>query len=171
MKINLSALQARAGLSARFKLRQEFAVDWLERDDCALSSPVTLEMEVQNTGKSFAVRARAAAELKAVCGLCLAETAQSFRFSFADEWLSEEQAAVAAPELLETALVFSRDEAELDDRIREFFLLHLPMRFVCREDCRGLCPYCGTDLNRGNCSCRREETDPRLAALLKLREF
>ncbi|MDR1605244.1 MAG: DUF177 domain-containing protein [Gracilibacteraceae bacterium] len=170
MKIDLSGWKNRAGGSARFVLTEEFAPGWLDWEGCVLHSPVTAELEVLSTGRSFLVQAQAGAELMTTCALCLAETVQSFRFSFTDEWLTAEQAAGAEAELLETALVCAQDEVDLDDRIREFFLLHLPMRFTCRPDCRGLCPSCGADLNDGDCSCRREETDPRFAGLLKLRD-
>jgi DUF177 domain-containing protein len=43
------------------------------------------------------------------------------------------------------------------------------MKPLCRADCQGLCPVCGTNLNKGTCSCKREWEDPRLAALKKLK--
>ncbi|MDR1321506.1 MAG: DUF177 domain-containing protein [Gracilibacteraceae bacterium] len=165
MKIDLTELKNQPGAAAVFALTQEFPAGWLERDGCFLHSPVTLEAEVRNAGPSFSVGARVTAELKVICDLCLAETVQPISFSFDDEWAPAERAAGAAQEQLDTTLFFAKDEVELDDRLREFFLLHLPMRFVCRPDCRGLCPSCGADLNAGECDCRRE-TDPRLTALL-----
>jgi len=52
--------------------------------------------------------------------------------------------------------------------MREQCYLSLPMKPLCRPDCRGLCPQCGTNLNRGACACRREWDDPRLTALKTL---
>ena len=52
--------------------------------------------------------------------------------------------------------------------MREQFYLALPMKPLCREDCKGLCPQCGTNLNTGTCECRPEWEDPRLAALKAL---
>jgi uncharacterized protein len=48
--------------------------------------------------------------------------------------------------------------------------LAMPMRFVCREDCKGLCYKCGADLNEGACLCKKEETDSRLATLLDFKK-
>jgi uncharacterized protein len=45
----------------------------------------------------------------------------------------------------------------------------LPMKPLCRDDCRGLCPVCGIDRNRHSCRCTREWEDPRLAALKQLK--
>jgi uncharacterized protein len=51
------------------------------------------------------------------------------------------------------------------DVLAEQVHLALPMKTLCREDCRGLCPTCGANLNLGSCGCRRTGTDPRLAPL------
>jgi uncharacterized protein len=59
---------------------------------------------------------------------------------------------------------------ELDDVLREQVLLALPMKRVCREDCKGLCPQCGKNLNQGPCSCKTEKIDARLAGLEKFRQ-
>jgi len=58
---------------------------------------------------------------------------------------------------------------ELGDVLREHILLSLPMQYVCREDCRGICPTCGINLNTGACNCRAETVDDRWAALRQLR--
>ncbi|MDY5613643.1 MAG: DUF177 domain-containing protein, partial [Dysosmobacter sp.] len=52
---------------------------------------------------------------------------------------------------------------------RTAFILEMDTKTLCSEDCKGLCPRCGADLNLGPCSCKKE-VDPRLAALAKLLE-
>ena len=64
---------------------------------------------------------------------------------------------------------YENDEIDLGQLMREQFYLSLPMKPLCREDCKGLCPVCGTNLNRGSCSCKRDWDDPRLAALKTLK--
>jgi uncharacterized protein len=61
------------------------------------------------------------------------------------------------------------NELELGDMVREELILAVPPYVLCREDCRGLCPRCGKDLNEGPCSCR-PEPDPRWAKLEALKE-
>ncbi len=58
----------------------------------------------------------------------------------------------------------------LDQLVETDLLLSLPSKNLCREDCRGLCPLCGRNLNEGLCGCRRESTDPRFEALRQLLE-
>jgi uncharacterized protein len=54
--------------------------------------------------------------------------------------------------------------------ILEQIELAMPMSFVCREDCKGLCYKCGADLNEGVCLCKKEETDSRLSVLLEFKQ-
>lgn len=66
---------------------------------------------------------------------------------------------------------YNDDRIDLGDRIREQLHLDVPLRRVCREDCRGLCPECGTNRNTSTCNCQpREEIDERMAPLRKLLE-
>jgi uncharacterized protein len=56
----------------------------------------------------------------------------------------------------------------VDLALREQVLLNIPLRPLCRPDCRGLCSQCGQDLNRGTCDCQQQTGDPRLSALRDL---
>ncbi|NLB17050.1 MAG: DUF177 domain-containing protein [Clostridiales bacterium] len=62
------------------------------------------------------------------------------------------------------------DKAALDLYIpvNDAIILDFPMRVLCRDDCRGLCPVCGKDLNEGGCACDTREIDPRLEVLRQL---
>ena len=59
-------------------------------------------------------------------------------------------------------------QLDLDDLVMADILLELPYKSLCREDCRGLCPMCGQNLNEGLCGCNRKSVDPRLAILGQL---
>jgi DUF177 domain-containing protein len=63
---------------------------------------------------------------------------------------------------------YDGEEVDLTPLIREQTLLALPTRPLCREDCRGLCPRCGANLNQGDCGCPTEAGDPRLSVLRSL---
>lgn len=59
---------------------------------------------------------------------------------------------------------------ELDEVVITDILLSLPQKFLCREDCKGLCPHCGKNLNHGDCGCDKRQIDPRLEKLKQLME-
>lgn len=64
---------------------------------------------------------------------------------------------------------YQGDGLLLEDVVREQVLLALPLKVVCREDCRGFCPKCGTNLNQQQCTCEDHVEDPRWAALKDIR--
>ncbi len=64
---------------------------------------------------------------------------------------------------------YSDGGLELEDFLREQLLLALPIKTVCRDDCRGLCPHCGKNLNDNACSCKVEMHDPRWDALKNIK--
>ena len=61
------------------------------------------------------------------------------------------------------------DEVDLDDYLRGLIAVSLPVKVVCGEDCKGLCPKCGANLNRETCDCEKQWEDPRFAVLKKLK--
>ena len=58
----------------------------------------------------------------------------------------------------------------LEDVLREQVLLALPLRAICRDDCKGLCPHCGKNLNLEQCNCAEPLEDPRWSALKDIKE-
>jgi len=81
---------------------------------------------------------------------------------------ADEEVELGAEDL--TTAFYRDDMLDLAHMLREQFYLALPMRPLCREDCQGLCPQCGTNLNVDRCECTREWRDPRLAVLRTLIE-
>lgn len=129
-----------------------------------VSRPVSVEGEIRNTADLLELALTARTTLDAVCDRCgkafLLEKETDWRCMLAEELQSEESDEIV---LLEDGTV---DAGEL---ARTAFILDMDSKTLCSEDCKGLCPRCGADLNLGPCSCGREP-DPRLAALASLLE-
>ena len=126
--------------------------------------PVEVEGEVRNTADLLTLALRARTTLDAVCDRCgkdfPLDKEVEYRCMLAEELQNEESDEIV---LLEDGKVDAGDLA------RTAFILGMDSKILCSEDCKGLCPRCGADLNLGPCSCQREP-DPRLAALAKLLE-
>lgn len=60
-------------------------------------------------------------------------------------------------------------EIEVSALLWEEFAVSIPLKPLCKDTCKGLCPMCGTDLNTGTCDCKQEDLDPRLAILQNLK--
>jgi uncharacterized protein len=71
----------------------------------------------------------------------------------------------------DTEMAFFQGEGLfLTDVLAEQVLLSIPMKVICRSDCRGLCPHCGTNLNTDDCRCSRQALDPRTAPLGRFKQ-
>jgi uncharacterized protein len=57
----------------------------------------------------------------------------------------------------------------ITDDVRDYLILAVPMKKLCKEDCKGLCYKCGTDLNKSSCDCKQDEIDDRWSKLLELK--
>ncbi len=68
-----------------------------------------------------------------------------------------------------TTAFYENEEIDLGQLMQEQFYLALPMKPLCREECKGLCSVCGKNLNRDTCDCKHDWDDPRFAALRELR--
>jgi uncharacterized protein len=107
------------------------------------------------------------------CSRCLKEFSfpmdVAFRdeYSPAEEFKKEEEQGLTDKEL--NLSYYSNDEIDISELIKEQVLLSVPMKPLCKPDCEGICPQCGTDLNKGSCECKAEELDPRLAPLQKFK--
>jgi uncharacterized protein len=65
-------------------------------------------------------------------------------------------------------IYYEGEHIDLTDAIMATIILSLPMKALCNDDCKGLCPKCGKNLNKGDCDCNYEEIDPRMAKLKDL---
>ena len=129
-----------------------------------ISRPVAVSGEVRNTAGILELTLNARSTLDAVCDRCgkafVQEKDVLFACMLAEELQNEENDEIV---LLEDGMV------DVGDLARTAFILDMDTKTLCSEDCKGLCPRCGADLNLGPCSCKKE-TDPRLAVLAKLLE-
>ena len=66
-------------------------------------------------------------------------------------------------------LPLETDKIDISKDVRDYALLAIPMKKLCKEDCRGLCAKCGKDLNEGDCNCSTEVIDPRWLPLQELK--
>ena len=109
--------------------------------------------------------------IKAVCSRCLGAFDQPLTLKIEEELLSvvDPSTGTSLPWSGEDGafIIDENQEIDLGEVVRQYVLLALPLKPLCREDCAGLCPSCGRNLNRGPCSCT-PAVDPRFAELAKL---
>ncbi len=131
-------------------------------------APVELRMDVHKDKDRFRLAGTARTELELDCSRCLEPFREPFEASFDQRYVPADSGPAGEREVPEEDLdtsVYRDDGIDLDEMLREQFYLALPMKPLCREDCAGLCPQCGTNLNAGSCECTTAWEDPRLAPL------
>ncbi|MDO4567175.1 MAG: DUF177 domain-containing protein [Oscillospiraceae bacterium] len=119
------------------------------------------EGEVRNAAGALSVRGELYASMLCVCDRC--------GKVFPSEKTMELDVPVVSADETEDpeAFTLEGDSLDLDDLLETVFILDMETKFLCREDCRGVCPECGRDLNEGPCGCKKKP-DPRLAVLEQL---
>ena len=133
----------------------------------ALASPLVVSGRLSTAGEGkYYWQARLATVVRGECRRCLAPVRVPLSQSLGLVFVTEEDARGD-----DDCYVVPRRATVLDlsEAVREELILAVPQYVECRDDCRGLCPRCGADLNLGACGCQ-PETDPRWAALTKLRK-
>lgn len=160
IKINVAEIQKK--LVGEKKLKFELDAKELEisPEELMLLSPVQLEGTMSNVGDVLLLKAAMTAEVKRMCGRCLKEFTAETRAEVLDKFYPQ-----GVAKLDDDAFVYDSDVIDITEPLRESLLLAEPIQALCKEDCRGLCPVCGADLNDGDCGCDRVTVDPRLAAL------
>ncbi len=137
-----------------------------------VASPVHLAFDVHKDGQQFHLVGRVQSVLDLACGRCLEDFGFPIDASFDVLYLPHAQNTGEGEMEVEdddlTTAYYRDDQIDLAQLVREQFYLAIPMKPLCREDCRGLCPECGTNLNTGSCNCVREWVDPRLEGLKSL---
>lgn len=131
-----------------------------------VSEAVIAEGTVRNTAGVLVMKGTVRTRIHGVCDRCAGEFQRDVSFPI-DAVLVTELSSEEDED--ENIFPLVSDSADLEEIVRTVFVLNLDSKLLCREDCKGICPRCGKNLNLGKCDCRKEP-DPRLAALAQLLE-
>src|SRR5262245_17483460 len=159
----------------------QFETPGARDEDYTVVAPVHLVMDVRKDRDAYRVTGRLQTELRLECGRCLEAFDIPVDSAFELRYVPDPTPAVphdgkghagkaehvereVAEDDLTTAY-YRNETLDLGELMHEQFVLALPMKPLCSDACKGLCPECGTNLNKGACECKPSWTDPRLAAL------
>lgn len=126
-------------------------------------SPVMVKGEAQNTAGLVDIVFDVSLTYSRPCDRCYKDVARELNYQF-NHRLVVSLAGDDNDDYIETPDY----TLDVDQLIRSDIILNLPIKFLCKEDCKGICPKCGKDLNTGDCNCSNEEIDPRLEVLKSL---
>jgi DUF177 domain-containing protein len=142
-------------------------------EDFRVVEPISLAFDIFKDKRQFRLVGTVKTTLELPCSRCLEPYTlpvdQRFDLRYQPHVLNTGEGEREIEEDDLTTAFYENDEIDLGQLMREQFYLALPMKPLCSDDCKGLCPVCGTNLNRATCDCNQAWDDPRLAALKELR--
>ncbi len=161
MRIQLEQIFNIEGSKTEFD--HSFVPEYALSDDISLDTPgVAVSGKIENNTGIVSLSGIASFSATVACSRCAEEFKMDFQVPIehllVNNLVNEEN---------DDYIVVENSVLDLDALVCEDIVLSLPNKFLCREDCKGLCSKCGKNLNNGSCDCKKD-VDPRLAALLEL---
>ena len=161
--------------SPQERFEREFAPGELPPEaDFRVVAPVSLAFDIYKSNERFRLTGSVETTLELPCSRCLepltlpVSASFDLRYQPHAENTGEGEREIEEDDL--TTAFYENDTIDLGQLMHEQFYLALPMKPLCRDDCRGLCNVCGTNRNLGECGCVAGWEDPRFAALRALKK-
>ena len=130
------------------------------------------EVRLMRTDRGILVEGTLKTDRELTCSRCLSLFDCPLTLNIEEEYLPTTDiisgASLPSPDDPGSFTIDERNILDLTETIRQYALLAIPMKPLCREDCAGLCPTCGANLNQASCDCPPGPADPRWSELRKL---
>ena len=148
------------------------AADFIPDEECRFASPIKVDGTLTVSENSLVLQADIAVSMTFSCGRCLEEVEEHISGEIATYYEKTDRAIPDGEELTESddveILDYSAKTIDLSRRIAELVNLNIPMKPLCSEACKGLCPDCGRNLNESAGSGGTRQMDPRWHTLKPL---
>ncbi|NLL18937.1 MAG: DUF177 domain-containing protein [Clostridia bacterium] len=166
--VDVSLVKQRPGRTQQVELTTtpESPLHW-QGEKLTFSQPLVVNLTLESQkGGSISVRGDLRAVVRTVCSRCLQPIDYPVEADLEGTFYLEGRSPEDQEEEF-TGQFYSGDTLQLDGLIRESIYLSLPMQFLCSQECKGLCSYCGKRADEG-CNCEHQQVDPRFEVLKQL---
>ncbi|MDO8613103.1 MAG: DUF177 domain-containing protein [Dehalococcoidia bacterium] len=172
-------MRFRVSQELRQPVGTEFTLELRERslllDDDDAVTDVQGDASLLRTDRGLLVTLRAAARLKGACSRCLAPLELPIEIDFQEEFIPVVDPVsgthIASDEAEDSFVIDADLMLDLGEALRQYALMSMPGKPLCRPDCAGLCPNCGANLNEGPCACQAQDEERwRALAALKTKD-
>ncbi len=163
LKVSVAEILGRPGANRHISITQTISEIHVAMARLS-AAPVHGDLTVESVVEGVLVTGPVSGEVVCRCARCLTEFETSV-----DVELCELFAGPGHLGEEEDVYRVAGEEIDLEPMLRDELTLALPLKPLCRDDCKGLCARCGRELNRGACDCTDDEMDPRWAALEAVR--
>lgn len=162
MRINVEKIFKTEGMSSSYNFSLDFS-DCEFWGEYPIKKPIDVTATVQNRAGMVILTTHADAVCETRCARCTKDVVSTVSVD-TENYVVTETANQDEYEMI----LAENYEIDLKELLRSEILTAIPFKVLCRDDCKGLCPKCGKDLNEGPCSCADDDVDPRLAILKTL---
>ncbi len=152
------------------KKQEEVSLEAFDTQDghCPITWKTPLSLTVTNKGnRMLQLEGEASFKVLIPCARCLTGVETLIHIDF-DEEIDMKLSEEARAEALDESVFLHGYQLDTDQLVNGEVLLAWPLSVLCSEDCKGLCPKCGQNLNLGTCSCEQTDLDPRMARIRDL---
>lgn len=155
-------------------IRQYTVDEWAPplSEQAQMAAPVRGDVLLTRTNRGILVRAHLKVSVELECSRCLEVYVEDLPVEFVEEYIPVVDVVTGQPTNIPhesyAFQISDKHELDLNPAVREYGLLALPMKPLCRTDCAGLCPECGTNRNQKSCACVIGASDGRFAVLRAL---
>ena len=133
-------------------------------------SPMKVKGDITNTAGYMRMHLDMSVDYTAECARCLAPVRGEFSLNLEKTVAPRNLLSDLDEDKLDDYAIIEDGFLDMDEQLRAQLEMEFPVRFLCCDDCKGLCQRCGKNLNEGKCDCVEKEIDPRMAPLQKLLE-
>jgi uncharacterized protein len=151
--------------------------EMVKNRECEFRRPLNIRLKAFNVRELFEVKGRLQTSVRLTCSRCLKDfetpLASDFELTYTKEMqglmdvFDEEEIELKVEEI--GMFYLKGEEINLQQGIQEQVVMAFPLQPLCDENCKGLCPKCGSDLNQGDCGCKREPGANKFAVLKNLK--
>ena len=136
--------------------------------DERFSKPVFVKVELAKRRRQLFLTAHVKTSGRFTCDRCLEDFDTDLELDYRMTYVYEMNDAEGLDQDEVTVIHASTNVIDIADDVRDYILLTVPMKLLCKDDCAGLCRKCGKNLNHGPCSCPADDVDPRWEKLKQI---
>ena len=130
---------------------------------------VRVSVMLEKTGRQMVLKAVVKADAEFVCDRCAVPFSLPVNSSYRMCYVTEAEQFKGVDPAEMQVIDSGAGTLDITEDVRQTVMLAVPLKLLCSENCKGLCPYCGTNLNTGTCSCTGDGGDTRWEALRSLK--
>lgn len=158
MKIDISDIIKTDGASLHIDYSGNLE-ELRQHEDITIDSPVSINATLTNTGSILKLEGSLKTHFTGKCSKCLTDVGADLELNIRENIVNGETSDDME------AYTYEGKFVELDRIIKDNIILNLPMKLLCRQTCKGMCPVCGNDRNVKSCHCSQENINPQMEML------